>query len=77
MIFCQSMAPVWVGVVAKLLNPAGLGRFLQHLIASAEPAGLWICVTAAMVLAATTAAAVWTATVRIVRIDPTAALRVE
>jgi len=55
----------------------GLGRYLQHLMAHAEPTGPWTCVVAAAALAATAALAVWTATGRIVRMDPTAALRAE
>ena len=30
MVFCQSMTPVSVGVVAGLLGAAGSGRFLKH-----------------------------------------------
>jgi predicted permease len=73
----QSMLPVAVGMLIGVAGAAGLGRLLQHLVPSAESAGLWMCATAASVLAATTAAAVWTATGRIVRMDPTAALKVE
>jgi putative ABC transport system permease protein len=77
MLFRQSMLPVGAGMLAGICGAAGLGRFLQHLIASAEPTGVWICVGAAFVMATATAAAVWTATNRIVRMDPTAALKVE
>ena len=58
------------------INP-GLGRFVQQLIASAEPIGLWSFVSAAVALAIATAVAVGTATERIVRMDPSAALRIE
>jgi putative ABC transport system permease protein len=77
MVFRQCMAPVCAGAVAGLLGAAGLGRFLKHLMASAEPAGIWICGSAAIAIAAATACAIWTATSRVVRTDPTAALRVE
>jgi ABC-type antimicrobial peptide transport system permease subunit len=77
MLLRQGMLPVFVGMVGGVSGAAVLGRFLQHLIPSAEPTGLWICATAASVLAATTAGAVWTATDRIVRMDPTAALKAE
>jgi ABC-type antimicrobial peptide transport system permease subunit len=76
-LFRQSVLPVGAGMLAGVFGAAGLGRLLQHLIASAEPAGLWICAAAAFVLATSTAAAVWTATGRIVRMDATAALRVQ
>jgi putative ABC transport system permease protein len=77
MLFRQSMLSVGAGMLAGVCGAAGLGRFLQHLIAIAEPTGVWICIAAAFVMATATAAAVWTATNRIVRMDPTAALRVE
>jgi predicted permease len=77
MLFRQSMQPVGVGMLAGVCAAAGLGRFLRHLIASAEPTGLWICTTAASVLAIATAVAVWTATDRIIRTDPTTTLKVE
>jgi putative ABC transport system permease protein len=77
MLFRQSMLPVGAGMLAGVCGAAVLGRYLQHLIASAEPTGVWICAAAACVMASATAGAVWTATNRIVRMDPTAALRVE
>jgi putative ABC transport system permease protein len=77
MVFRQSMTPVCVGVVAGLLGAAASGRYLQHLMASAEPNGIWMCASAAIAIAAATACAVWTGTSRVVRTDPTAALRVE
>jgi len=77
MIFCQSVAPVCIGVIVGLFGAAGLGRFLKHLFASAEPAGLWMCGSAAISIGIATACAIWTATSQVVRADPTAALRVE
>jgi hypothetical protein len=46
-------------------------------MAHAEPTGPWTCAAAAAALAATAALAAWTATGRIVQMDPTAALRAE
>jgi predicted permease len=77
MVFLQSMAPVFAGVFDGLLGVAGLGPFLKHLMASAKPAGVWMQIAAAMAIAAATACAVWCGTSRVVRTDPTAALRVE
>jgi putative ABC transport system permease protein len=77
MVFRQSMTPVCAGVVAGLLGAVGVGRFLHHLLASAEPTGIWMCGSAAITIAAATACAIWTATSRVVSTDPTAALRVE
>jgi predicted permease len=77
MLLRQGMLPVGIGVAAGAFGAAGLSRFLQHLIATAEPAGLWTCVAAAFLLVTATALAIWTATGRIAHMDPTAALRVE
>jgi predicted permease len=77
MVFRQSMLPVAAGLVAGLAGAAGLGRFLEHLIAGAESTGPWICAAAAALLAISTGFAIWTATGRIVRMDPTAALKSE
>jgi putative ABC transport system permease protein len=73
----QSMLPMGCGVVAGIAGAAVLGRYLQHLIAGAEATGPWTCAAAAAALAVTAALAVWTATRRIVKMDPTAALRAE
>ncbi len=56
---------------------AGFGHYLQNLIDSAESTGVATCTTAAITLAVSAALAVWIATGRIVRMDPTAALRAE
>jgi hypothetical protein len=77
MVFCQSMAPVSAGILAGLSGAAGSGRFLKHLMASAEPTGLLMSGSAAIAIGAATACAIWIATSRVVRTDPTAALRVE
>lgn len=76
-LFRQSMLPVGVGMLVGVLVAAGLSRLLRHLIVNAESTGLWIWLAAASVLICSTAAAVWTATDRIVHMDPTAALRAE
>ncbi len=77
LVFRQNMGPVGAGMLTGLWGSSGLDYVLRHLIAGAKPTGLWICVSAALVLAITAAAAVWMATDRIVRLDPAASLRVE
>ena len=77
MLLRQSMLPVACGALAGVAGAGALGRYLQHLIAHADATGAWTCAIAAAALAATAALAVWTATGRIVRMDPTAALRAE
>ena len=77
MVFRQSITPVCAGVAAGLLGAAGLGRLLKHLMSSAEPTGIWLCAAAAMAITAATGIAIWIGTSRVVRTDPTAALRAE
>jgi predicted lysophospholipase L1 biosynthesis ABC-type transport system permease subunit len=77
MLLRQSMLPVACGALAGIAGAAALGRYLQHLIANADATGPLTCAVAAAALAATAALAVWTATGRVVRMDPTAALRAE
>ncbi len=77
MVFRQTMIPVGLGMLAGLAGASGLDRILKHLSNDAEHAGLLICVTAALVLATSTGVAVWSATGRIVHLDPNTSLRVE
>jgi len=77
MLLRQSMLPVAFGALAGVAGAAAWGRYLQHLITHADATGPWTCAVAAAALAASAALAVWTATGRIVRMDPTAALRAE
>jgi predicted permease len=77
MILRQSLAPVVLGLAVGIAAALGLGRLLNHLIETAQPVGPWTCAGAGVVLAATVAAAVWSATRRVTRIDPLDALRAE
>jgi putative ABC transport system permease protein len=77
MLLWQSLLPVGCGVVVGIAGAAALGQYLRHLMAGAESTGPWTCAIAAATLAATAAVAVWSATARVVRMDPTAALRAE
>jgi putative ABC transport system permease protein len=73
----QSLLPVAGGMAGGVAAAIAFGRYLQSLIATAEPTGALTCVAASAVLAAAAAAAVWTAGGRIVRMDPASALRTE
>jgi putative ABC transport system permease protein len=77
MLLLQGLAPVTVGLAFGAAAALGLGKYLNHLIESAQPVGTWTCAAAALLLASTGAIAVWTATSRILRIDPMRALRTE
>ena len=73
----QSLLPMAAGMAAGVAGAVGLGQFLKHLMTSAEPLGAWTSAAAALLLALTAALAVWTATGRIIEIDPVNALRAE
>jgi putative ABC transport system permease protein len=73
----QSLLPMVCGAAVGIAGAAILGRYLQHLIKGAETSGVQACATAAAMLIFAAALAVWSATRRIVRMDPTAALRTE
>jgi ABC-type antimicrobial peptide transport system permease subunit len=69
--------PVTAGMIAGIAAALGLGRFIGHFIENAQSVGAWTSGAAALALIATSAAAVWTATHRVTRIDPVEALRHE
>ena len=77
MLLRQGLVPVAVGAVAGTAGALGLGRFLEHLLRSAEPVGPAICGAAALSLGLTASAALWFATRRIVKLDPMRVLRAE
>lgn len=77
MLFRQGMAPVAAGMVGGAVAAAGAGRLLRHLVAGAEPAGPALIAAASAVLALAAGLALWQATRRITRLDPTLALRAE
>jgi putative ABC transport system permease protein len=77
LILRQSLVPVAFGMAAGIAAALGAGRFVKHLIASAEPVSALICAACGLLLAASAATAVWSATRRITRVDPVEALRTE
>jgi ABC-type antimicrobial peptide transport system permease subunit len=77
MILRESLLPVAVGMAAGTSGAIGLGQFLQHLVEKTQPIGIATCAAAGLLLAATAAAATWTATHRVARMDPMDVLRAE
>ncbi|HVN07221.1 MAG TPA: ABC transporter permease [Bryobacteraceae bacterium] len=73
----QTMLPMAVGLAFGVAGASELGRFLEHLISGGVPVDAPTCASAALLLAITAAAAAWTATARVLRIDPMSALRAE
>jgi predicted permease len=77
MLLRQSLLPVAIGMVAGVAGAFGLGQFLQHLMDTAQHVDGLTCAVAAVVLAAIATVAVWSATQRILRLDPMQILRAE
>jgi hypothetical protein len=73
----QSLLPMAAGMIAGVAAAAALGGLLEHLMFGVEPVDAWTCAAAALVLATAAAVAVWTATARVLRVDPMSALRTE
>jgi putative ABC transport system permease protein len=73
----QSMLPIAVGMAAGVAGATALGRFLAYLMDAVEPLDVRTCVSAALLLAITASVAIWTATARVLRVDPMRALRAD
>ncbi len=77
MLLRQSLPPVVAGVAMGVLGTFALGQFLQHLLDSAQRVDGLTSAIAGGILATIAAVAVWSATQRIVRLDPMQVLRSE
>ena len=73
----ELLAPVTAGAGAGIAGALVTGRYIEHLIANAEPVALPMCIAAAGLLVAITGAAAWTATSRILSINPAECVRSE
>jgi predicted permease len=73
----QSLLPVAIGMAAGVAGTFGLGRFLEHLMDTAQRVDGATCGVAAALLTLIAAMAVWSATQRILRLDPMQVLRAE
>lgn len=77
MLLRESVTPVAVGVIAGIAGSLAVGRAVQHWINAAEPADVWICAGAAGVLASAASLAIWTASRKVMKLDPVTVLRAE
>jgi putative ABC transport system permease protein len=77
MLLRQGLAPVLFGLVAGVAAAVGFGRFLNHLLESAQPVGVSACAAAGLGLLMVAAVAVWSASLRVTWMDPGRALRAE
>jgi putative ABC transport system permease protein len=73
----ELLLPVTIGAGAGIGGALVTGRYVEHLIANAEPVALQTCVAAAGLLVAITGAAAWIATSRILSINPSECVRSE
>ena len=73
----QSLAPVAIGTAAGVAGSFGLGRFMERLTDAAQGLDPATCGIAAALLALVAGVAVWSATQRILRLDPMQVLRAE
>ena len=73
----QSLLPVAIGAIAGVAGTLGVGRFIEHLLDAAQSVDFLTCAIAAITLAAIASLAVWSATQRILRLDPMQVLRAE
>ncbi len=73
----QGMLPVVAGMAVGVAGAIASGRFLNSLMASAEPLGAQTCILGGLLLTATALAALWFATSRVIQVDPMTALKSE
>jgi putative ABC transport system permease protein len=77
MMLRENLGPMAAGVAAGIGGAIASGQYLGHLLVNASQPGLWTCAAAAAVLMFIGFGAVWTATSRVLAIDPAAAVRAE
>ena len=77
MLLRQGTIPVGAGAVAGIAGALELGPAAQHWIHAAEPASFTVCVGASVVLATAACVAIWTATRKVVKLDPMTVLRAD
>jgi hypothetical protein len=77
MLLRESLRPAVAGIAVGIALALELARFVQSLITSADPPGFWTCAVAAALLLVSAAAGVWTASARVIRVDPVNALRAD
>lgn len=77
MVVRESFIPIIYGTAVGVIFSITSGRSLEHLLENAPPPGIWMTIAAVMLLLATGLLAAWSATRRVLAIDPLEALRAE
>ena len=73
----QNLVPIAYGLAAGIAGAIASGRFPEHLIEHARPAGPWTCIGAAGLLLFVGFLASWSASARVLAIEPAAAVRAD
>ncbi len=77
MMLRENLAPVAAGMIAGVAVAMAAGQYLEHLLVHAEPLGVVACSIAAGLLSMAGFVACWSATSRVLAIDPAEAVRAE
>jgi putative ABC transport system permease protein len=77
MILRQALWPIGAGMLIGLAGAAWQGRVLEHLLSAAPPVDIAASAAAACVLALVAIAAIWTATSRVLELNPIEVLKSE
>jgi hypothetical protein len=77
MIVRESMGPIIYGTIAGMVFAFASGRYTEHLLENASAPGALITITAAGLLLLAGLVAAWSATGRVLAIDPLDAIRAE
>jgi predicted permease len=73
----EALLPVGGGLLLGMAAAVAFGKLLENLMEAVDPVGFPICIAAGAVLVAMAAIDIWTATRRIVRMDPMKVLRAD
>lgn len=77
MILRQALWPIAAGMLIGLGGAAWQGRLLEHLLSSAPAVDMTACAASAVVLAAVAIVSIWTATSRVLELNPIEVLKSE
>ena len=77
MMLRESLIPIIVGAASGIILSLASGRYLDHLLENAVQPTAWTCTAGAVLLLLTGLTAAWSATGRLLSIDPADALRAE
>ncbi len=77
MMLRESLMPILVGAASGIILSLASARYLSHLLENAAQPTVWTCTAGAALLLLTGLTAAWSATARMLSIDPADALRAE